>query len=87
MRRLASAPPSLVALCVNRNSYPHRFKSSYNGWCNKMKLTLEELHEFILKICEKLSSHDLHSQEHVDGLVEKIQNETTDKNIPAPPAS
>ena len=51
-----------------------------------MKLTLEELHEFILRICEKLSSHDLHSQEHVDGLVDKIQNEMTDKNIPAPPA-
>ena len=60
---------------------------SINGWCNKMKLTLEELHEFILKICEKLSAHDLHSQEHVDGLVEKIQNETADKNMPAPPAS
>ena len=45
-----------------------------------MKWTLEELQEFIKKLCERLSSQDFHSQEYVDGLVDKIQNEMTDKN-------
>ena len=45
-----------------------------------MKWTLEELHELILKIRERLLSHDFHSQEYVDGLVDEIKNEMTDKN-------
>ena len=44
-----------------------------------MKWTLEELQELIKRLCERLSSHDLHSHEYVDGLVDEIQNEITDK--------
>ena len=52
-----------------------------------MKWTLEELQELIVKICERLSSHDFHSQEYVDGLVDEIQSEMADKNTPASPTS
>ena len=46
-----------------------------------MTCSLEELHELILEWRERLSSHDLHSQEYVDGLVDKIQSEVVDKKI------
>jgi len=46
-----------------------------------MKWSLEELQELILKLIERLSSHDLHSQEYVDGLVDKIHDEMADKKI------
>ena len=43
-----------------------------------MKWSLEELQELILTLCERLSSHDLHSQEYVDALVDKVQDEMID---------
>ena len=45
-----------------------------------MKWTIEELQEFITKLRERLTKHDVHSQEYVDGLVDEIQSELEDSN-------
>ena len=46
-----------------------------------MKWTLEELQELINKLRERLTKHDVHSQEYVDSLVDEIQNELEDSDI------